>query len=252
MVSLRESRGSALSEPFVAPLRSAGRRWYPRDILFLWEWPGPLESDVNHRDRDIWLRDFRDGRPGALERIYADHARDVEQTIRRGLARLGRYSDANLADVSQEVFLKAMTRPARLTYDGARDYRPFLIAIARNVLSDWARASFRERLDPSLLEASLESAALQAKDELAEVLSHVSTCIENLPPDLRAVHERRFVAAEPQERAARALGISRQTLRTREKRLLARLRLSLKQAGWPPTALSRPSNQKHPAASRAR
>ena len=206
-----------------------------------------VTTDSERGDRDVWLRGFRDGEPRALERIYADYAGDVEQTVRRGLARMGRYSDANLADVSQEVFVKAMARRARLTYDGDRDYGPFLAAIARNVLSDWARSTWRERLDPSLVEAGLESAALRAEDGPAELLAHVSKYIDSLPPDLCAVHERRFVTAEPQERAARALGISRQTLRTREKRLFAGLRLSLKEAGWPEGVLSAPANQRRPA-----
>jgi hypothetical protein len=37
---------------------------------------GRLETDIERSDRDIWLREFRDGEPSALERIYVDYAND--------------------------------------------------------------------------------------------------------------------------------------------------------------------------------
>jgi hypothetical protein len=58
----------------------------------------------------------------------------------------------------------------------------------------------------------------------------VSSYLKDLPPELVAVHERRFVAAESQERAAEALGISRQSLRTLEKKLVDGLRRQIRRA----------------------
>ena len=71
-----------------------------------------------------------------------------------------------------------------------------------------------------------------------------------LPEELRQVHHQRFVLATPQRQAAEALGISRQSLRTLEKKLIVGLRRQLRQAGVEPEpAVARKSN---PAAQDAR
>jgi hypothetical protein len=49
-----------------------------------------------------------------------------------------------------------------------------------------------------------------------------------MPQELRGVYERRFVLSEPQQRAADALGISRQTLRTLENKLIDGLKRVLR------------------------
>ena len=51
--------------------------------------------------------------------------------------------------------------------------------------------------------------------------------LNTLDPDLKRIYEERFWRGSTQQRAASSLGISRQTLRTREQRLLAGLRRKL-------------------------
>jgi DNA-directed RNA polymerase specialized sigma24 family protein len=63
-----------------------------------------------------------------------------------------------------------------------------------------------------------------------ELLAAVSSYVDALPPPLRAVHERRFMEGEAQERAAEALGISRQNLRTLERKLVTGLRRAIRRA----------------------
>jgi len=185
-------------------------------------------------DREL-LDAFRRGEREAVERVYRDHIDGVERFVRAGLYRANRLSAANLADVVQEVFLKAFSRSARASYDGERDYAPFLMTVAAHALIDWLRRMSREATHDSDLGTLLESARDPSTVEEGsmfepELLAAVTSYLESLPPELLAVHEQRFVAAESQERAAETLGISRQNLRTLEKRLIEGLRRQIRRA----------------------
>ena len=177
---------------------------------------------------------FRRGDREATEKVYLDHIDVVERYVRTALFRAGKLSPANLADVVQDVFTKAFSRSARESYDGSREYAPFLMTIAHHALVDWLRKCGRE-----LPEGDLEmhfapalSSAWVAENETygPELLAAVSSYVESLPAPLRAVHEQRFIAAEPQKRAAEALGISRQNLRTLERKLVDGLRRAIRRA----------------------
>jgi RNA polymerase sigma-70 factor (ECF subfamily) len=177
------------------------------------------------------LEAFRRGERAALERVYREHVEGVEAFLRSRLARAGRLSPPILADLVQEVFMKAFAERARASYDGTRDYRPYLIALARNMLIDWLRRSRREVSEPRELEALIDA---EDGDPTAaelfppELVAATSRYLAALPPELKAVHERRFVNAEPQVSAAQALGISRQNLRTLERKLVQGLRRALR------------------------
>src|SRR5262249_23827941 len=155
-----------------------------------------------------------------------------ERLVRQGLVALGLFSPANLMDVVQDVFLKAFSETARKSYDGTRPFGPFLTVIARNVLIDWARRSSREIADNAAIEAALSKAEDPGADDGSAVfapalLALTQRYIDGLPAEFRAVHLRRFVMAEPQRGAAAALGISRQTLRTIERKLIEGLRAEI-------------------------
>lgn len=173
---------------------------------------------------------FKRGERAALERVYRRHVAEVERLVRLGLLRTRRFSGANLADLVQEVFIRAFSAGARQSYDERRDYAPYLMTIARNVVIDWHRRTSREPFDPLELETQLDGYASQPEAGAfpGELVSLTARYLEGLSPQLRDVHERRFVLSEPQERAAAALGISRQTLRTLEKRLVDGLRRELR------------------------
>jgi RNA polymerase sigma-70 factor (ECF subfamily) len=179
------------------------------------------------------LESFRRGDRAALERVYRMHVDSVERFVAARLARAGRFSGANLADLVQDIFLRAFAESARNSYDGERDYDPFLLTIARNVLIDWLRRGNRELVDARTLEALVDSTAGEPVDsELfePELVSATQSYVESLSPELRDVHERRFVRAEPQRSAAEALGVSRQNLRTLERKLVDGLRRALRHA----------------------
>lgn len=175
------------------------------------------------------LQGFRAGRRDALERLYWQHVEAVETLVRRGLCRVGCFSAADLADVVQDVFAKAFSRKARAAYDGEREYGPFLRQLARNTLYDWLRRRNKEILRDLDAEALIAETGPGSGAFPADLVLVTEAFVEGLAPDLKAVHERRFEAAESQEHAARVLGISRQNLRTLERRLLDGLRRALRE-----------------------
>jgi RNA polymerase sigma-70 factor (ECF subfamily) len=200
-------------------------------------------------DPDL-LRSFKRGDPDALTRVYRLHFDDVARATRRGLMNLGCFSPANLSDVIQEVFVRAFSEMARASYDGLREYRAYLLTITRNVLFDWARRNLRERPDPdaaSALETVFTGLAAGDDDQdespfPPDLVSLAATYVQRLPAELGAVHQQRYVLAKPQREAAEALGISRQSLRTLEKRLVTGLRREIRRA-----ALAAPPQPPGPA-----
>jgi RNA polymerase sigma-70 factor (ECF subfamily) len=181
------------------------------------------------QDRDLLTR-FRDGEHGALEQVYWAYVDKVESIVRFGFLLSGKQvrvggvqpGSAEVADLVQDVFIKAFSRASRLAYDGLRPFGPYLFTIARNVLVDWGRRSGREiPMDAAELQSSLERTADGDDASYADVdtVRTVEGYIQGLPPDLRAVHDERYVRGRSQREAADALGISRQNLRTLEARL---------------------------------
>jgi RNA polymerase sigma-70 factor (ECF subfamily) len=183
------------------------------------------------------LARFRRGEPAALERVYWEYVDRVEHVVRRGfqlmrgggtVQGLGR---DDIADMVQETFMRAFSEGARLAYDGLRDYGPFLLTITRNLIASRGRKYGRE-LPTKDLEA-LEAVAVVEEKPLADeaTLGAVRDYLARLDDPLRGVHEQRFVGGASQEEAGRALGLSRQQIRTLERRLLDGLAAHLEQVG---------------------
>ncbi len=172
------------------------------------------------------LKRFRRGEQQALETVYWAYIDRIERVAKYGfrLAQKGLHIDGvgteDVPDVVQETFARAFTERARLAYDGLRDYGPFLSTIARNLLADRARRRGREL--PLDLAGEWDEAPPPAEepawasDALTEA---VKSYLETATAELRGVHNERYVRCVSQEEAARVLGVSRQQLRTLEKRL---------------------------------
>src|ERR671919_469239 len=105
------------------------------------------------------LEAFRRGEREALARVYRDHVDDVEAFLRARLARAGRLTAWSLADLVQDVFLRAFANKARASYDGQREYQPYLRALARNLLIDRLRRSVRETSELREIEALVDTVA---------------------------------------------------------------------------------------------
>jgi RNA polymerase sigma-70 factor, ECF subfamily len=197
------------------------------------------------RGRPELLRAFRAGDRMALETVYRAYVDKVAGLVRFGFASsrsgggvvsLGNRPD-DLADLVQEVFARSFSRSARESFDGLRDYGPYLFTVARNVVIDWFRRASRELpTDVVHLERALDEVSkVDDEPELPwadqSTMEIVQAFLAGLAPEMRRVHQARYAQGLSQRDAAAALGVSRQNLRTLEGRLRDGLRLAL-DSGW--------------------
>jgi len=191
---------------------------------------------VFHGRLDL-LQRFRNGERAALEIVYRTYVERVAAIVRHGLRsptqddrpRVCRPED--MGDLVQEIFMRAFAPAARTGFDGLRDYGPYLFALARNVMIDWARRAGREvPTDWPEMEALAGAQGDSSADAELDpaVRAVVDKYLQGLDAELRAVHEARYLRGLTQEQGAATLGISRQSLRTLEQRLRTGLRRALK------------------------
>jgi RNA polymerase sigma-70 factor (ECF subfamily) len=122
-----------------------------------------------------------------------------------------------------------------MSFDGSRDFGPYLRGIARNVMVDRARRNGRELLVP---EIQFDEAAASGSDPYPDIMVEwedpdaiavARRFIQDLSPDLARVHLVRYVEGLSQREAAAQLGITRQMLRTLEGKLREGLREALRE-----------------------
>ena len=178
-------------------------------------------------DREL-LERFRSGERAALEQVYWAYVTRVDRLVRRllhlhGGTRL--IAAVNIEDLVQDSFTRAFSPVTRQGYDGIRDYGPYLLAIVRNTVADALRLQQREVLvGDAELEGWLALEDAAAAEDASNwgdpvTLGRVRDYLGHLPENLKAVHHRRYVLDEAQDAAAEALGLSRQRIRTLEKKL---------------------------------
>jgi RNA polymerase sigma factor (sigma-70 family) len=182
------------------------------------------------------LAAFREGRREALEHVYRANIESIIRYV-RALARAhGRRDLAQsgaTSDLVQEIFLRAFSQSTRASYDCSREFGPYLKAVARNHLIDTLRSGRREDLktpDELALLIDRESSSGTPSGD-PEMLAIVESYLRDLPANLEAVYQQRFVLERSQEAASHALALSRRTIRTAERHLLRGLRQSLARRG---------------------
>ena len=101
--------------------------------------PDPLLED-----RSL-LADFKEGKPSALTRTYTEYLADLVGFLKSGFsfdaagrqyAFRGYKEPWHLENAVQEVFIRAFSTRARVSYDGVRPYRNYLFRIAKNTVMD--------------------------------------------------------------------------------------------------------------------
>jgi len=146
--------------------------------------------------------------------------------------------EARMADVVQEVFVKAFAPEARRSFDATRPYEPYLAQIARNVAIDSWRETRRyvltdleQLIDRLSLEAGAEAdgAGADARPD-AETVALVNRYLSELDDNSRRVYDALYVRGLSQRDAARTLGVGRQVVRTQEAKLHSGLRRELARA----------------------
>jgi RNA polymerase sigma factor (sigma-70 family) len=206
--------------------------------------PAVLEKSgvatVEWQSPDFWRR-FRSGDPAILEAVYWRFVDVVEHVLGSGfVTKDGRRLIAGVRDpdqrrdLLQECFLKAFSASARQTFDERLDYRPYLLTIARNVLADHYRGrrrdtSMSDAVDDQQISAD-NGPAPEPSWAAPSLLPVVERFVAGLESPLREIHEARFIQGKSQREAARALGLSRQSMRTLEARLKDCLRDALEDA----------------------
>lgn len=183
------------------------------------------------------LAAFRAGNRAALERVYRAYVRGVERYV-RALARAnnagGFGQTAAVADLIQDIFVRAFSVAARRGFDGARPFAPYLMTIAHHCFVDAVRATRREVLsNPADIAAAFDQVVAVAPETSFDpkAIAVLNEFVAHLPAPLKGVYEQRFLLARSQEEAATALGVSRRRLRTGEERLRRGLRKALVRAG---------------------
>src|SRR5260370_543613 len=206
-------------------------------------------------DEDLLFR-LRAGDRKALSTVYWHYLAAVETLLRRCLAAgagsCAHRASSDASDVLQDVFVKAFGPPARLGYDSGREYRPFLMAIARNVLVDHLRGVSREgrshrgAIDARVAGGGDHGDSVPWAD--AHTISLAERYVANLGDPERGVYLERYVRCRSQEHSALELGLSRQQVRAIEGKLHAGLARAISRAnlgvsalrGRPAGALGRP------------
>ena len=134
------------------------------------------------------------------------------------------YHDAE--DAFQETFLRAVR--AGSTYDSSRKFRPWLYAIALNIVRDAARRRQKTQ-DPKPAPADeLERIAQPSESESAagriEAAQLVNRAISNLSEEHRIVVVLRFFHSLSESEIAEAAGIPRGTVKSRLHNAINRMR----------------------------
>jgi len=187
-------------------------------------------------DRPALLLSFRQGDRAALEAVYRGCVRSVERYLRALARRSGAHDfdqPSAIADLLQEVFIRAFSAAGRKGYDGVRDYMPYLMTIARNCFVDYQRARGREvPTDAEQLSMAVDDrASVDSGWCEPKAAAVIAAFIRDLAPHLKGVYEQRFVLGRSQAVASSELGLSRRALRTGENQLRMGLRKALARAG---------------------
>ena len=187
-------------------------------------------------DESSLVASCREGCPRALARLYRHYASPTSLYLRSLAYRFSApelATESGLADLVQEVFVRAFSPAVRARYSSLASFDAYLKAVARHHLIDILRRRRREILVGDARE--LEKVATTPVEPLPNhgderQAAIVSAYVAVLPTPLRQLYELRFVLGCSQEQASRTLGCSRRKVRTLEQRLCRDLRRALLRA----------------------
>ncbi len=159
--------------------------------------------------------DLRQRRPQALDRLLAEHGREIQ-----AVAYLILRDRDDASDVLAETLETAWERASSIRNPGA--LRPWLLRVATN------RALSRRRSQGRVV--TLESVPEPSADDLARDVSirlSLSAAVATLPPRTRAAVALRYYADLSVEDVAAAMGTRPNTVKTQLREALTRLRAAL-------------------------
>lgn len=157
-----------------------------------------------------------------LEELYDQHASALFGFLMNLLR-----NESDARDVLQEVFTKIAQRPQLLA--SVTDTRAFLLRLSHNSAVDVIRRqSTRTRNYEKLAEESTELFVETSKEDEQVFRETLSTAMEELPPDQRAVVHLKLWEHLTFEQIAETLGISPNTSASRYRYALDKLRERLR------------------------
>jgi RNA polymerase sigma-70 factor (ECF subfamily) len=135
------------------------------------------------------------------KRAYAELLQETARLLRPYLMKhLSATSEVD--DLLQEILISI--HKARLTYDGARPYKPWAYAIAKFRLQDYLRIHYADQLRHAVELSEVENILAQPVTESDTSYESISGEIEKLPPRqgeiLRMLHQEGYTAKEVAER----------------------------------------------------
>lgn len=196
------------------------------------------------------LEGFRRGDRAALEAVYGEYIDSLCAMLKEGFAieaagkRFlfeGYREPWSLEAAAQEVFTRAFSPRARLSYDGLRPYRNYLFTIARNYVVDTFRKRRRsfvpldDLTEPTRdkIEESLDTRG--GPEDVAisrEIAGLVSEFVSTLNEMERALFSLRFTRGLSVEVTAREAGVTEYRVKRTEKRIRSRFLRFMKQQGY--------------------
>lgn len=180
-----------------------------------------VEIRDDHPEWSQWMAAAQEGDTGAYRRLL----HDIAPLLRRVAARrLQGASAADVEDVVQEVLLSL--HAVRHTYDPARPFVPWLMAIERHRLGDWIRRARRRANEiavDSLEEAAANHAARTEDDEAFDGRA-VQAAVAGLPKAQRTALELLKLKEMSLKEAAAQTGMTETALKVATHRGMKTLR----------------------------
>lgn len=194
----------------------------------------PAGGDRARGDRDLGLlRRFRGGDASALDELVERHNGAVYSFVRRFLRH-----DAAADDVTQEVWLRVLRGKA--PFDGRSRFTTWLFQVARNACIDHVRkASRRPESVGEPPEPADRSRSVPEEVGRRELSARIEAVVAELPEGQREVFLLREQTDLTFTEIAEALGVNRETVKSRFRYALGQLRaaLSARSAGEDPRGL---------------
>jgi RNA polymerase sigma-70 factor, ECF subfamily len=217
-----------------------------------------IMSEPIHTHKDIFSADrplldaFRKGDQATLEKIYRYYAPVIARFLRCGFTLKnqeksvrfdGYHTDYEFENALQEVFTRAFSETARLSFDGLHPYFSYLCGIARNYVIDEYRkqsCSFTQLFDftsedgnsasgEALFEKTDNPEILYEENEVRQLLNRFKLFLTDKQQTL---YKWRFEESYTQDQIAQKMGLTRVQIRRLEAKLKKDLLFFLKKQGY--------------------
>lgn len=177
-------------------------------------------------DRDLMLR-YAKGDAGAFEQLYSRHKGPLYRYLMRHTG-----NAANAEEVFQETWMKLIR--ARERYRPMAKFSTWLYQIAHNCFIDYIRRQGRNALEAA---GATEPDALDSPDlspgraaELSETSAKIAAALTALPGEQREAFLLREEGGFSLEEIGSITGVGRETVKSRLRYALAKLRAALEGA----------------------